>query len=464
MKLNKLALAVISVVAPVVATAGVTVSPLLLGYHHNLDATAEQQRAALNLGTNAGVAIDGQLSTTNPNGIAMGDNLYKGAAIGVEITPATQIQVEYGVVNTHEKTQSGVNFANKRGARYDIDQTTISANALIGTEEFTGYSDSDFKPYVLVGGGQTSIDVKDRNRIRTNLPNSQNSTVTTLVGKQPGNIVNNLKDQKSIIGNVGVGARYLVNDALALRGEARATYNFDNKWWEGLGLAGLEVTLGDRLTPSVPVPPPVEPLVPPQAVVTPPPVVTAPPVVTQPPVAVVPPPVQQVEVPVLDSDMDGVPDNFDACPGTPRNLVVDARGCPRQVELVDDLRLELRVFFDNDKSIIKPQYRNEIAKVAEKMREYPNATAKIEGHASKTGPSARYNQRLSEARANAVKSMLSNQFGIASNRLSTIGYGYDRPIAPNNTAEGRAQNRRVYAVIEGDKTTVVNQTVDMQVQ
>ncbi len=457
MKLNKLALAVISVVAPVVATAGVTVSPLLLGYHHNLDATAEQQRAALNLGTNAGapVAIDGQLSTTNPNGIAMGDNLYKGAAIGVEITPATQIQVEYGVVNTHEKTQSGVNFANKMDSRYNIDQTTISANALIGTEEFTGYSDSDFKPYVLIGGGQTSIDVKTRNPINTAVaPNTANSGIAVAVNKQVGDIVNNLESKKSIIGNVGVGARYLVNDALALRGEARATYNFDNKWWEGLGLAGLEVTLGDRLTPSVPVPPPIEPVEPPPVVVVPPP----------PPVVVVPPPVQQVEVPVLDSDMDGVPDNMDACPGTPRNLVVDARGCPRQVELVDDLRLELRVFFDNDKSIIKPQYRNEIAKVAEKMREYPNATAKIEGHASKTGPSARYNQRLSEARANAVKSMLSNEFGIASNRLSTIGYGYDRPIAPNNTAEGRAQNRRVYAVIEGDKTTIVNQTTDMQVQ
>ena len=162
--------------------------------------------------------------------------------------------------------------------------------------------------------------------------------------------------------------------------------------------------------------------------------------------------------------MDGVPDNLDACPGTPRNLVVDARGCPRQVDIDDQLRMELRVFFDNDKSAIKPQYRSEIAKVAEKMREYPNATANIEGHASKTGPSARYNQRLSEARANAVKSMLSNEFGIAPNRLTAVGYGYDRPIAPNNTEEGRAQNRRVYAVIQGNKTTTVNQTTDMRIQ
>lgn len=98
------------------------------------------------------------------------------------------------------------------------------------------------------------------------------------------------------------------------------------------------------------------------------------------------------------------------------------------------------------------------------MREYPNATAAIEGHASKDSKrsNARYNQRLSEARANAVKSVLSNEFGIAPNRLSAVGYGFDRPVAPNDTAEGKAMNRRVYAVIQGNKVTTVTQTNDMQ--
>ena len=126
--------------------------------------------------------------------------------------------------------------------------------------------------------------------------------------------------------------------------------------------------------------------------------------------------------------------------------------------------MELRVFFDNDKTNIKDQYKPEIAKVAEKMREYPNATASVEGHASKTGPSAAYNQRLSEARAVAVKNMLTNEFGVAPNRLSTVGYGYSRPIADNDTEEGRAMNRRVYAVITGNKTTTVDITKDMNVQ
>ena len=60
--------------------------------------------------------------------------------------------------------------------------------------------------------------------------------------------------------------------------------------------------------------------------------------------------------------------------------------------------------------------------------------------------------------------MLTNEFGIEPNRLSTVGYGYDQPIADNNTEEGRAMNRRVYAIITGDKTMTVEQTKDMVVQ
>ena len=239
---------------------------------------------------------------------------------------------------------------------------------------------------------------------------------------------------KDTIGNLGLGAYYRINDALRLRGEGRAIYNFDNDWWEGLALAGLNVVLGGHLAPAAPV--------------------------------VEPTPVEPAPVILIDGDddQDGVLNSVDKCPGTPLNVVVDADGCPREITADDALRMELRVFFDNDKTVIKDQYKPEIQKVAEKMNEYPNSTASIEGHASKTGPSARYNQRLSEARANAVKSMLVNQFGVAPQRISTVGYGYDRPIADNNTAEGRAMNRRVYAIITGNKSSTIVQTKDMNVQ
>ena len=389
MKLNKIALALFAITAaPLAANAGVTISPLLLGYHYSEGASDEQAE------------------TMGAGGLYKENGLYTGAALGVELTPSTQFQVEYGVSNTDAVNDAGT-------ISLDAEQEMISGNFLIGTEEFTGYTDNAFKPYVLVGAGQSKIEVEDA----------------------AGNFVTGSKDT---IGNLGLGAMYRINDALSLRGEARAIHNFDESWWEGMALAGLEVVLGGHLAPTVAVPPMQEPVVD-----------TAPVVVIE---------------SDLDSDGDGVPDSIDACPGTPMNVVVDERGCPVQVDIEDTLKMELRVFFDNDKSIIKNQYKPEIAKVAEKMREYPNSVASIEGHASKTGPSAAYNQRLSEARAVAVKSMLTNEFGIEPNRLSTVGYGYDRPIADNNTEEGRAMNRRVFAIITGDKTMTVEQTKDMVVQ
>ncbi|SLJ83648.1 OmpA family protein [Psychrobacter sp. DAB_AL43B] len=389
MKLNKIALALFAITAaPLAANAGVTISPLLLGYHYSEGASDEQAE------------------TMGAGGVYKENGLYTGAALGIELTPSTQFQVEYGVSNTDAVNDAGT-------ISLDAEQEMISGNFLIGFEEFSGYTDNAFKPYVLVGAGQSKIEVEDA----------------------AGNFVTGSKDT---IGNLGLGAMYRINNALSLRGEARAIHNFDENWWEGMALAGLEVVLGGHLAPTVAVPPMEEP-------------------------NVQTPPIVVIESD-LDSDGDGVPDSIDACPGTPMNVVVDERGCPVPVDITDELKMELRVFFDNDKSAIKAQYQPEIAKVAEKMREYPNSTARVEGHASKTGPSARYNQRLSEARAVAVKSMLTNEFGIAPNRLSTVGYGYDQPIADNNTEEGRAMNRRVYAIITGDKTMTVEQTKDMVVQ
>lgn len=383
MKLNKITLALIAAAAaPVMATAGVTVSPVLLGYHFT-EAQDDDNQDKL--------------------GFYQEDDLYTGAALGIELTPSTQFQVEYGVTDSDAIGRDGKYYG-------DTEREMISGNFLVGFDEFTGYRDTAFRPYALIGAGQQ--------KIRVEKPDGSKKAET-----------------KDTIGNLGLGAMYRINDALSLRGEARAIHNFDHNLWDGMALAGLEVVLGGHLAPAV-----------------------AAPVAT-----VEPTPVIVVEAD-QDSDGDGVIDSLDQCPNTPANVVVDENGCPVQVQIDDELKMELRVFFDNDKSVIKEQYKPEIAKVAEKMREYPNSSASIEGHASKTGPSARYNQRLSEARAIAVKTMLTNEFGVAPNRLSTVGYGYDRPIAPNDTEEGRAMNRRVYAVITGNKTMTVDQTKDMNVQ
>ena len=387
MKLNKIALAVIAAaVMPVAANAGITVTPLLLGYHYvdGISKTEDKQGE--------------QFSNTHQD-----NDLYTGAGIGIELTPTIALELEYG-----ETDSDALDVNGDKVNGHKFEQKSYSGNFTIGTETFSGYTNSPFKPYVLIGAGQSKTSMAfDDGRKETS---------------------------KDTIGNLGLGAYYRINDALSLRGEGRAIYNFDNDWWEGLALAGLNVVLGGHLAPAAPV--------------------------------VEPTPVEPAPVILIDGDddQDGVLNSVDKCPGTPLNVVVDADGCPREITADDALRMELRVFFDNDKTVIKDQYKPEIQKVAEKMNEYPNSTASIEGHASKTGPSARYNQRLSEARANAVKSMLVNQFGVAPQRISTVGYGYDRPIADNNTAEGRAMNRRVYAIITGNKSSTIVQTKDMNVQ
>lgn len=436
MKFNQIALAVFATAAATAASAGVTVTPMI-GYTYTKEAQ-DKQRNVYKTGTDLREAstTTGANSTHN-SGVAIKDDLTTGLALGVELTPSTQFQIEYNLTDTEARKNKA---SEAKFGKFDAKEENLSGNFLIGLQQFTGYTDGKFKPYVLIGGGQqrTTVESKQPYLTGTNLHTQTGLTNDTTPGLPAGTKV---VDSKDTIGNVGLGARYLINDALAVRGEVRGVHNFDNEWWEGQALAGLEVTLGGRLKPAAAPVPTVEPQPEPEPVVP-----------------------EVVEDVVVDSDGDGVADHLDACPGTPRNVVVDAQGCPQQVTEIEQLRMELRVFFDRDKSNVKPQYREEIAKVAEKMREFPNSTAAIEGHASKDSKrsNARYNQRLSEARANAVKSVLANEFGVAPNRLSAVGYGFDRPVAPNDTAEGRAMNRRVYAVIQGNKETTVVQTTDAQ--
>ena len=85
--------------------------------------------------------------------------------------------------------------------------------------------------------------------------------------------------------------------------------------------------------------------------------------------------------------------------------------------------------------------------VAGIMEKYGNTDFIIEGHTDTSGPKS-FNQKLSEMRANAVKDYLVNK-GVSEDRLSTVGYGEDRPVESNNTRKGRISNRRVeFKVVE----------------
>jgi OmpA-OmpF porin, OOP family len=119
----------------------------------------------------------------------------------------------------------------------------------------------------------------------------------------------------------------------------------------------------------------------------------------------------------------------------------------KEVTPPERLCISLVVDFDSGRSDIKPEYRVEIAKVGDYMKQYPTTTAVIEGHTDNVG-SAENNMKLSLERAQSVVYYLKQNFGIDANRLSAKGYGDTRRIAYNSTAEGRAKNRRIDAVID----------------
>ena len=334
MKMSRIALAMLVAAPLAAANAGVTVTPLMLGY------TFQDSKH-----NNGGDHLT--------NGPELQDDLFVGAALGVELTPWLGFEAEYNQVKGD--IDSAV-------ANSEYKQTQINGNFYATSDLITKNYDSKIKPYVLLGAGHYKY-------------------------KGEGSISGG-EDDEGTLGNAGFGAFWRLNDALSLRTEARATYNIDEDFWNYTALAGLNVVLGGHLKPAAPV----------------------------------------VEVAPVEP----------VAPVQPQ-------------ELTEDLNMELRVFFDTNKSNIKDQYKPEIAKVAEKLVEYPNATARIEGHTDNTGPRA-LNERLSLARANSVKSSLVNEYNVDPARLSTQGFAWDQPIADNNTKEGRAMNRRVFATISGSRT------------
>lgn len=108
--------------------------------------------------------------------------------------------------------------------------------------------------------------------------------------------------------------------------------------------------------------------------------------------------------------------------------------------------LRLDIHFDHDKSNIKPEFVGEVDKAARFLAQYPNSDAIIEGHTDSNGTDE-YNRGLSQRRAETVKQALIYKHGVKPSRLTAVGYGESRPIATNDTPDGRYTNRRVMVII-----------------
>jgi len=149
----------------------------------------------------------------------------------------------------------------------------------------------------------------------------------------------------------------------------------------------------------------------------------------------------------LDTDGDGVPDYRDRCPGTPPGVEVDEYGCPIvKVEVRNLLQRALQgIEFETGSAVIRRASFGILNEIAQVMHDNPAYLLEIQGHTDNVGrPEA--NQTLSERRAESVRTYLATR-GVALERMTAVGFGQDEPIAPNTTAAGRQQNRRVQFIV-----------------
>ncbi len=142
----------------------------------------------------------------------------------------------------------------------------------------------------------------------------------------------------------------------------------------------------------------------------------------------------------LDSDGDGVPNTRDKCPDTRAGAVVDLDGC--EVEAVIELK---GVHFDFDRATLKPEAAAILDQAAALLADHERVMVEVAGHTDSVGSDS-YNQGLSERRANTVRDYLMGK-GISASRLTAAGYGEARPVATNDTKDGRHENRRVELVV-----------------
>jgi OOP family OmpA-OmpF porin len=158
--------------------------------------------------------------------------------------------------------------------------------------------------------------------------------------------------------------------------------------------------------------------------------------------------------PDLDNDKDEVPDLKDQCPNTVGSSTQEPLGCPAKPALVVvtdcEVKITQQIHFEYNKAKIRPESFPVLDAVVEVLEKNPDIRLEVQGHTDNRG-SASYNKNLSDARSASVKQYLVAH-GVPPSRLTSRGYGFDRPLVPNDSDQNRALNRRVQFVrTEGAK-------------
>jgi OmpA-OmpF porin, OOP family len=170
----------------------------------------------------------------------------------------------------------------------------------------------------------------------------------------------------------------------------------------------------------------------------------------------------------LDGDNDGIADYRDECAQTPADIEVDNVGCPNDLDrdgiadyqdqcpesatgaLIDKsgcaVQVSQNIQFQLNSAELPENSIGKVEEIATFLKRYDQTIAIIEGHSDSSGEQ-QYNEKLSNLRAAQVKQILVSQFGIDPKRIKTEAYGESKPIASNDTPEGRILNRRVTATV-----------------
>lgn len=354
-------------------------------------------------------------------------------AFGYSLSLGYRFIPAFGVELNYARTESELHGSPKHLPIYN---GTDTKDSRLGLDAYYAFNaDGAFSPYLLLGGGQ--------NHYETKAPHLK-----------PSGQANSTENFRDAYINAGVGAFYRLTENVALRAEYRNVYNPDETLFDNVGLLGIELSTGKAVAPVVAATPEPQPQ---------------------------PEPVEKIAAAPVDSDGDNVPDDRDNCANTPAGVQVDSNGCPLDGDkdnvpdyldkcpntsegvivdekgcdkiLTEAIKRELNISFDSAKAVVKDEYKADIADLAKLLKQYPATFVEIQGHTDSSGKKAK-NQKLSQERADAVKAVLVNEFGVGSSRVTAVGYGSSQPAADNKTAEGRAKNRRVLAIVSGEARKV----------
>lgn len=138
----------------------------------------------------------------------------------------------------------------------------------------------------------------------------------------------------------------------------------------------------------------------------------------------------------LDTDKDGVSDDTDLCPSTATGATINAIGCTN----TETINLK-GVTFETGSAVLTAESLPILDKIANAIKQHPTLKIEVGGHTDSSGDKAA-NEKLSQSRAEAVMRHLIAK-GVPAGSLSAKGYGAAQPLADNNTADGKKQNRRV---------------------